>query len=233
VPTQYAGKPKGNLGADPNSPGVLRDEKGQSYIQAGEQNWPVRYDKDNGSWRVYQPGDPAKLQYPVELDEQGNWQVHHDVGLKGGSPGTAGNSSNNMANRDRVHEMTTSSPTGDVPGSYPSSVKIVNDLLKRLDINLSDHSADTIVSNLHKVNAGEIAHASASAREAWTFARDVSDSNLPMKDRAAAAFGMVLNGALAPAYMTGFDLGNYHFGRDQSGDLRRAMQMFVQFDPHA
>ena len=83
------------------------------------------------------------------------------------------------------------------------------------------------------MNAGEIAHASASAREVWTFARDVADPNLPMKDRAAAAFGMVLNGVLAPAYMTGFDLNNYHFGRDQSADLRRAMQMFVQFDPHA
>ncbi|MFL9907380.1 hypothetical protein [Paraburkholderia sp. RL17-337-BIB-A] len=90
VPAQYAGKPKGNLEADPNSPGVFRDENGQSYIQAGEQNWPVRYDKDNGTWRVYHPDDAAKLQYPVGLDEQGNWQVHDDVGLKGGNPGAAG-----------------------------------------------------------------------------------------------------------------------------------------------
>jgi hypothetical protein len=233
VPVQYAGKPKGNLEADPNSAGVFRDENGQSYIQAGEQNWPVRYDKDNGTWRVYQPDDAAKLQYPVGLDEQGNWQVHDDVGLKGGNPGAAGDSSNDMANRDRLHDIASNSPSGNVPGSYPSSVKIVNDMLKRLDINLSDQSADAIINTLHKVNAGEIAHASASAREVWTFARDVADPNLPMKDRAAAAFGMVLNGVLAPAYMTGFDLNNYHFGRDQSADLRRAMQMFVQFDPHA
>ncbi|MFL9903890.1 hypothetical protein PQR71_38175 [Paraburkholderia fungorum] len=233
VPAQYAGKPKGNLEADPHTPGVFRDDKGQSYIQAGEQNWPVRYDKDNGTWRVYQPDDPAKLQYPIALDEQGNWQVHDDVGLKGGSPSATASSSDNMANRDRLHDTATNSPTGNVPGSYPSSVKIVNDMLKRLDINLSDQSADAIVNNLHQVNAGEIAHASASAREVWTFARDVADPNLPMKDRAAAAFGMVLNGVLAPAYMTGFDLNNYHFGRDQSADLRRAMQMFVQFDPHA
>ncbi|MEZ0602480.1 hypothetical protein ACAX43_10085 [Paraburkholderia sp. IW21] len=233
VPAQYAGKPKGNLEAEPSSPGVFRDEKGQPYIQAREQNWPVRYDKDNGTWRVYQPDDSAKLQYPVGLDEQGNWQVHDDVGLKGGNPGATAGSGNPMANRDRLHDMATDSPTGNVPGSYPSSVKIVNDLLKRLDINLSDQSADAIINNLHKVNAGEIAHASASAREVWTFARDVADPNLPMKDRAAAAFGMVLNGVFAPAYMTQFDLNNYHFGRDQSADLRRAMQMFVQFDPHA
>jgi hypothetical protein len=83
------------------------------------------------------------------------------------------------------------------------------------------------------VDAGEIAHATASAREVWTFARDVADPRLPMKDRAAAALGMVLNGVLAPAYLTQFDLDNYHFGRDQSADLRRAMQMFVQFEPHA
>jgi hypothetical protein len=233
VPDQYAARPKGNVEADPDNPGVLRDDNGQSFVQAGEHNWPVRYDKDNGTWRVYQPDNPAKPQYPVALDAQGNWRRHDDVGLKGGNNGATAAGGNIIANRERIHDEAANSPTGNTPGSYPSSVKIVNDMLKRFNVNLSDPSADAIIDSLHKVNTGKIAHASASAREVWTFARDVRNPHLPMKDRAAAAFGMVLNGVVAPAYMTQFDLNNYHFGHDQSADLRRAMQMFMQFDPHA
>jgi hypothetical protein len=54
-----------------------------------------------------------------------------------------------------------------------------------------------------------------------------------MKDCSAAALGMVINGVVAPAYMTQFDLENYHFARDQSADPRRTMQMFIQNDPHS
>ncbi|MFM0161328.1 hypothetical protein [Paraburkholderia sediminicola] len=84
VPAQYASKPAGNLQADPHSPGVFRDDKGQAFIRSGDQTWPVRYDRDNGTWRVYNPDNPTKYQYPVRADENGNWQVHNDVGLKGG-----------------------------------------------------------------------------------------------------------------------------------------------------
>lgn len=233
VPATYAVTPRRNLQADSSSPGIFRDEKGQTYIQAADQNWPVRYDKDNATWRAYQPNDPAKPQYPVSLDERGNWQIHDNVGLKGGTPDQATGGGNTVSNRDRLADEVRNSPTGNDPGSYPSSVKIVNDLLQRFKIDLSDSSVDTIVNNLQTVNAGEIAHASASAREVWTFARDVADSSQPMKERVAAALGMVANGIVAPAYMTEFDLQNYHFGRNQSEDLRRAMQMFMQFDGHA
>ncbi len=86
VPAAYARKPKGGLHADPNSAGVFRDEKGQAYIKSGDQTWPVNFDKDNGTWRVYSPDNPTKYQYPVRADESGNWQVHDEVGLKGGKP---------------------------------------------------------------------------------------------------------------------------------------------------
>lgn len=84
VPAQYASKPKGNLQADPHRPGVFRDDRGQAFIRSGDQAWPVRYDRDNETWRVYNPDNPTKYQYPVRADENGNWQVHNDVGLKGG-----------------------------------------------------------------------------------------------------------------------------------------------------
>lgn len=88
VPVQYARTPGGDLHTDPGAQGVLRDDKGQAYIDVSGKTYPVRYDKDNGTWRVNNPDDPAKFQYPVRQDEQGNWQVHDDVGLKGGgNPG--------------------------------------------------------------------------------------------------------------------------------------------------
>lgn len=235
IPKEYAysSEPKGNLEADPQNRGVYKDEKGQSYIQANNQDIPVQYDKDNGTWRAYQPSDPAKPQYPVQLDANGNWKVHDNVGLKGGAPGGGEASGSGMTNRDRLGETASNSPTGNTPGAYPSSVNVVNSMLKHLGVDLSNQSAEKIVGNIERVDAGTLSHAGASASEAWTFARDVADPSLPMKDRAAAALGMTLNGLVSPAYHAEFDLQNYHFGQNQSADLRRAMQMYVQFDPHA
>jgi hypothetical protein len=231
VPKEYARAPNGGLKANNDFPGVFQDDKGNNFVQAGNQNWPVRYDKDNGTWRVYNPDNAAKPQYPVQLDEHGDWQVHNNVGLKGGNPGDGNPNGNPPNNRDKLDKVVGNSPTGEVPGSYPNSVKIVNDLLQRLHINLSNQSADTIINNVKQVDSGQMAHGRASAREVWTFARDVADPKLPMKDRAAAALGMVLNGIAGPAYMAQFDLQNYHFGTNQSADLRQAMHMFAQFDP--
>lgn len=229
VPSAYARPPSGKLQVDPRNVGVYLDEKGQSYIQANRNTYPVTFDKDNNTWRVARPDNPSGYRYPVQI-EQGNWQVHGDVGLPGGGGGDAAAKGNNMANRDRLHSELERSPTVDQPGSYPSSVRVVNQMLKHYGINLTTQSADRIITNVRRVNAGELAHAGASAAEVWTFRRDVADSTLPMKDRAAAALGMALNGILAPAYMAEFDLQNYHFGTHQTADLRRAMQMFIQYD---
>jgi hypothetical protein len=233
VPAQYSGKPSGNLAADRNSPGIFKDEKGQSYIQAADKDWPVRYDKDNGTWRAYSTANASKPQYPVQLDEKGNWQVHNNVGLKGGGLGDAATGGSNASNRDRLAAEVQNSPSANQAGSYPGSVGVVNNMLQRFGINLSSQSAETIINNVHQVDAGELAHAAASSREVWTFAKDVADPNLSMKDRSAAALGMVLNGVVAPASMAQFDLENYHYGRNQTADLRQAMQRFIQNDPHS
>lgn len=230
VPPAYARSPNGKLQPDPQAVGVYRDEKGQSYAIVKDQTFPVTFDKDNQTWRIARPDNPSGYQYPVRL-ENGNWQVHGDVGLPGGGGGDAVGTGNNMSNRDRLNTELQGSPTVGQPGSYPSTVDVVNQMLKHYGINLSNQSAETIINNVHKVDAGDLAHAGASASEVWTFRRDLADSTLPMKDRAAAALGVVLNGVAGPAYMAEFDLENYHFGKNQTADLRRAMQMFIQFDP--
>jgi hypothetical protein len=229
VPPAYARPPNGKLQPDPQAVGVYRDEKGQPYVMVKDQTFPVSFDKDNQTWRIARPDNPSGYRYPVRL-KNGNWQVHGDVGLPGGGGGDSVGTGNNMANRDRLNSTLQGSLTVDQPGSYPSTVNVVNRMLKHYGINLSNQSAETIINNVHKVDAGDMAHAGASASEVWTFRRDLADSNLPMKDRAAAALGVVLNGVAGPAYMAEFDLANYHFGKNQSDDLRRAMQMFIQFD---
>ncbi|ANB71916.1 hypothetical protein AYM40_05660 [Paraburkholderia phytofirmans OLGA172] len=234
LPDDYAVQPApAALKPAPGQQGVLADNDGHYYITSGGKTYPARFDKDNGTWRVWQADNAYRPQYPVRLDAQGNWQMHDDVGLKGGNPGGSTSNHDNMANRDRLGGVVQKSPTGNDPGSYPGSVGIVNDLLKHLGINLSDQSAEYIIANVRRVDAGELFHAGASASEVWTFARDVADPNLPMKDRASAALGMVINGILGPTYIAQFDLENYHFGRNQTADLRKAMQMYIQFDGHA
>lgn len=90
VPASYASKPSGHLQADLGNQGVVRDDKGQALIRQGGQTYPVRYDKDNGTWRVYSPENPTKYQYAVKQDERGDWHTHGQVGLPGGWLGDAG-----------------------------------------------------------------------------------------------------------------------------------------------
>ncbi|CAE6819578.1 hypothetical protein [Paraburkholderia haematera] len=68
----------------PGQQGVLTDGNGQRYIPNSGKIYPARFDRDNGTWRVYQPNNAYRPQYPVRLDAQGDWKVHSDVGLKGG-----------------------------------------------------------------------------------------------------------------------------------------------------
>ncbi|MFM0335941.1 hypothetical protein [Paraburkholderia fungorum] len=68
----------------PGKKGILTDNKGRFYITSEGKTYSARFDNENGTWRVYQPDNAYRPQCPVRLDAQGNWQVHNDVGLKGG-----------------------------------------------------------------------------------------------------------------------------------------------------
>ncbi|WGS49093.1 hypothetical protein LFL96_15150 [Paraburkholderia sp. D15] len=85
--TGYAVTPGGPLRDDPSTRGVFRGDDGQAYLRQGDQTYPARYDKDNGTWRIHTPDNPAKYAYPVKQDESGNWRAHGDVGLPGGFRG--------------------------------------------------------------------------------------------------------------------------------------------------
>jgi hypothetical protein len=235
VPDSYAIQPSGSLKADPAAPGILRDDNGVPYISSGNKLYRATFDNDNGTWRVM-GDDPTKFQYPVKLDENGNWQSHGDTGLKGGAPGDDGAKGGAQGagdNRDRLNNALQPSPTLNQPGSYPSTVEAVNNVLKHHGIGLSNQSAENIMDNIKKVNAGEKTNAGASASEAREFLRDAKDTSLPMKDRLAAGAGALVNTFAGPAYMAQTDIANYHLGKDQTADLRNAMHLYTQFDPHA
>ncbi|ACD19564.1 helix-turn-helix domain-containing protein [Paraburkholderia phytofirmans] len=68
-------------------PGILEDSKGDRYIELGGKAYRVRFDRDNDTWRVFDPAASWRPQYPVRLNEKTNtWEVHGDVGLMGGKP---------------------------------------------------------------------------------------------------------------------------------------------------
>jgi hypothetical protein len=92
LPDDYAVQPApGSLKPAAGQKGVLTDNQGNYYIANGGKTYPARFDRDNGTWRVLQADNPYRPQYPVRLDAQGNWQIHNDVGLKGGmDPAGAG-----------------------------------------------------------------------------------------------------------------------------------------------
>jgi chromosome segregation ATPase len=67
-------------------PGVRIDEKGRRFVGDGKNTYAIRYDRDHRTERAHQPADPIKPGIPVRLNENGEYQCHGDLGLKGGSP---------------------------------------------------------------------------------------------------------------------------------------------------
>ncbi|MEZ0602478.1 hypothetical protein ACAX43_10075 [Paraburkholderia sp. IW21] len=97
LPDSYAVHPEADsLKAAMGWKNVLIDNNGQHYITSGGKTYPARFDLDNNTWRVYQPDNAYRPQYPVRLNAQGDWEVHNNVGLKGGmnpnSPPSSGSS---------------------------------------------------------------------------------------------------------------------------------------------
>ncbi|SIO55385.1 hypothetical protein [Paraburkholderia phenazinium] len=85
LPDDYAVQPApGALKPATGQPGIFTDDKGRYYLDSGGKTYPARFDRDNNTWRVYQADNPYRPQYPVRTDAQGGWEVHNDVGLKGG-----------------------------------------------------------------------------------------------------------------------------------------------------
>ncbi|MDR5882146.1 hypothetical protein [Caballeronia sp. LZ032] len=69
-----------------SAPGVMVDQQGQNFITMDGQPFAVKYDKDNGTWRVYDRNNPWRPSFPVRVNEEGVWKSHSDTGLVGGAP---------------------------------------------------------------------------------------------------------------------------------------------------
>ncbi|MGQ5524110.1 RHS repeat domain-containing protein [Chitinimonas sp. PSY-7] len=72
----------------PNTAGIYIEE-GSRYIKVVEQFYSVRYDVNNGTWRVFLQENAAKPSIPVRY-QNGEWSIHSEVGLEGGSPVNSG-----------------------------------------------------------------------------------------------------------------------------------------------
>ncbi|WP_157645071.1 hypothetical protein [Burkholderia ubonensis] len=68
----------------PNAAGIY-EEGNHHFIREGDSFYAVRYDRDEGTWRVYDRNSGARWARPVEY-KAGHWQYNDNVGLKGGAP---------------------------------------------------------------------------------------------------------------------------------------------------
>lgn len=83
IPESYeVARPKGHL--EQRISGESVDARGDRYIEKAGRWYRVRYDADNGTLRVYSPTDASRPAYPVRLGADGQFEVHGEVGLKGG-----------------------------------------------------------------------------------------------------------------------------------------------------
>ncbi|EIF32292.1 hypothetical protein BCh11DRAFT_00011 [Burkholderia sp. Ch1-1] len=96
------------------TPGVYADAaNGQKFIIADGQAFAVRYDKENATYRIYDPANPSRPTYPVRRDpETGRWEIHNNVGLQGGMDNGSSSSSGTG----------TSSHSGSPPSSASSDL---------------------------------------------------------------------------------------------------------------
>jgi DNA invertase Pin-like site-specific DNA recombinase len=84
VPSSYEeSRPPGELDWRNN---VFIDKQGGRHIEQDGHWYKVKYDADNGTLRVAHPDDASKPAYPVRIGAGGTFEVHGDVGLKGGGP---------------------------------------------------------------------------------------------------------------------------------------------------
>jgi transcriptional regulator with XRE-family HTH domain/uncharacterized protein YerC len=88
MPEAYALKNMPSSYSPSATPGVYVDAaNGQKFILADNHAFAVKYDKDNTTYRVYDPANPTRPTYPVRHDSgSGKWEIHREVGLQGGAP---------------------------------------------------------------------------------------------------------------------------------------------------
>lgn len=70
-----------DIAADASMPTQISN---MHYIRIGDDHFPVIWDVNNATWRIFSPGyQYVRPQLPVKFAD-GKWQLHNDVGLLGG-----------------------------------------------------------------------------------------------------------------------------------------------------
>lgn len=135
-------------------------------------------------------------------------------------------------NREVLDQRVRQSPYSKDSGSYPNTVKVINDALKRGNVGLSETSLANIRKNMDSVDSRRLTHAQASARESGSFAKDAMNARLPVKDRLAAVAGAVINGTVGPAYMAEKDISEHLKNRSSSRtEIKAVMDGMMTHDP--
>jgi hypothetical protein len=88
-PTRYALAEPPATYTTSNRPGVFIDSgTGRYFIKDGRCAFPVFFDKDGDTYRIFDPDNPTRPSYPVRHNsETGHWEPNDDVKLKGGMDG--------------------------------------------------------------------------------------------------------------------------------------------------
>ncbi|MDE1181296.1 hypothetical protein [Paraburkholderia sp.] len=84
IPSSYAVHRPPDLSQVAGQRNLYRDPAGAQYIHDGSNWFAARYDADNGTLRIWQPDNAYKPQYPVRPTADGGFEIHNNVGLKGG-----------------------------------------------------------------------------------------------------------------------------------------------------
>ncbi|MBC7490274.1 MAG: hypothetical protein H7240_10265 [Glaciimonas sp.] len=82
LPPKYAAVEFEGAGAE-NAEGIIVN-RALDYIEMGSERFAVWHDSDNNTWRVYRQDRPSAPGIPVKYDPKNAWQVHMNVGLRGG-----------------------------------------------------------------------------------------------------------------------------------------------------
>jgi hypothetical protein len=86
VPTEYASEiAPSSMKPSPDVPGLLVDDNNQTYVPIDGRAYPVYKDNDYQTYRVYDPDNRFRYGYPVRRNANNQWEVHGDIGLKGGA----------------------------------------------------------------------------------------------------------------------------------------------------
>ena len=87
IPQNYVQAQPNAIWNSERAPGLMEDKQGNMYAVDGKNVYAVKQDADNATWRVYNPRDTSRPAYPIRPNEDGGWQLHGNVGLKGGMLG--------------------------------------------------------------------------------------------------------------------------------------------------